>query len=51
MKEKHEELLKQLEEVAAGYNTDGEQVIKIVDANELLKVDDVKKMLEQKYDN
>lgn len=50
MKEKHEELLRQLEEVAAGYNTDGEQVVQIVDANELLKVEDVKKMLEQKYD-
>ena len=27
MKEKHEELLRQLEEVAAGYNADGEVII------------------------
>ena len=45
-----EEIMRKLEEFAEGYTVDGKQVISIKNASELLNVEDVKKLIEQKYD-
>ena len=45
-----EEIMRKLEEFAEGNTVDGKQVISIKNASELLNVEDVKKLIEQKYD-